>query len=182
VWSVSSSRIIIADEWIRLRSDDCLSADGKRIAPYYVLEYPDFVHVLAMTPDERIVLVTQYRHGLGKYTLELPGGMMAEDDAGPESAAMRELVEETGFTSPSHRLIASLSNDPAKFNNRTHLIYASDAKCDTPQNLDENEDIEISVVPIPEAIRLISDGHFINAAHIGMLMLGLNKLGFLRHS
>jgi hypothetical protein len=67
-WRVKASRHIHKDRWISVRADDCITADGVDVSPFYVLEYPDVVLVLAITADNQIILVRQYRHGLGDVT------------------------------------------------------------------------------------------------------------------
>ncbi len=76
VWRVESSRTVLKDRWIDVRADDCVRADGVRIAPYYVLSYPEWVHIVCLDANERICLVDQYRHAAGVVVRELPGGML----------------------------------------------------------------------------------------------------------
>jgi hypothetical protein len=91
VWETLGSRYVVKDRWLTLRTDDCRNADGQLIAPYYVLEYPPWVNVLALTPEHDAVLVRQYRHGVRRIILELPGGAVDEQDACVQDAARREL-------------------------------------------------------------------------------------------
>jgi len=93
---VTRSRHVYRDRWISVRADDCVTASGVEVKPFYVLEYPDWVHVVAVDRYDHILLVRQYRHGLGEVSLELPGGMMDRMDVDPVAAGMRELLEETG--------------------------------------------------------------------------------------
>ncbi len=178
-WSVSASRVILQDRWIKLRADDCVTASGRRVEPYYVLDYPDFAHVFATTNDDRVVLVRQYRHAFGGTSLELPGGVVDAVDADPGAAGMRELLEETGFAGPSWRLAASLSADPAKFTNRTHLVMAQGVERISAPRLDPGEDIEVALIPMTELMGLIWSRSIVNASHLGLLMLALHDLGRL---
>ena len=89
-WTVRDSTYPLLDRWIRVRADDCATAAGVRVAPYYVLEFPDFVHVLAETVSGQIVLVRQYRHGIGASSLELPGGVMDPGESDILVTAARE--------------------------------------------------------------------------------------------
>ena len=73
-WQVVSSVLTYEVRWLTVRSDNCVTAEGKHIAPCHVLEYPDCVNVVALTPDFEIVLARQYRHGVGHVLTELPGG------------------------------------------------------------------------------------------------------------
>ena len=176
-WSVGASRLVLQDRWISLRADDCVTASGRRVEPYYVLEYPDFAHVFATTCDDCVVLVRQYRHALGAVSLELPGGVVDPADADPGAAGMRELLEETGFAGPSWRVSASLSADPAKFANRTHLVTAQGVERVSAPKLDPGEDIEVVLTPMSELMTLIGSRRIVNACHVGLLMLALHDTG-----
>ncbi|ANY83001.1 hypothetical protein BB934_32835 (plasmid) [Microvirga ossetica] len=113
-WRVKASRHIHKDRWISVRADDCVTADGVDVAPFYVLEYPDVVLVLAITANDQVVLVRQYRHGLGEVTTEFPGGIIDPSDPDPIAAAARELADETGYFSDDLRIVGQLSAGAAK--------------------------------------------------------------------
>ncbi|MFM7610485.1 MAG: NUDIX hydrolase, partial [Alphaproteobacteria bacterium] len=142
-WRVAASRLIHADRWIRLRADSCITPEGAVLDPYYVLEYADWVHVVAVTDDDRLVVNHQYRHGAGCVHLELPGGVMDAADAGPVEAAARELREETGFAAREFRSVVSLSPNSATHTNRIHIVLAEGAYADGAQSLDAGEEIAV---------------------------------------
>jgi len=96
-WRTISSRSIHRDQWIHLRADDCLTPRGQEIAPYYVLEFRHFVHVIAIEETGKLVMVRQYRHGVESNSLELPGGVVDEEESEARETAARELSEETGY-------------------------------------------------------------------------------------
>ncbi|MEH2230992.1 MAG: NUDIX hydrolase [Nostoc sp.] len=98
-WIVLKSRHLVKDRWISVRSDTCQMPNGTIVDPYYVLEYPTWVNVVALTKKQEIILVKQYRHGLKQTILELPSGAVKTEDVLPMEAAKRELLEETGYTS-----------------------------------------------------------------------------------
>lgn len=179
MWSVESTSYPLKDRWISVRADDCVTGSGVALKPYYTFEYPDFVHVLALTAQRNIVLTRQYRHGFGGPVLELPGGMADASDDSLIATGLRELREETGFTAARTRLMPPLSVDPAKFRNRLHLVLAYDAVQGGTRALDAGEEIEVIEVSIPECLNLMRQGRFPNAAHAGMLMIGLDHLGLL---
>jgi len=179
MWSVKSTHYPLKDRWISVRADDCVTRSGVELTPYYTFDYPDFVHVLAVTTERKVVLIRQYRHGFGAAVIELPGGMADKADASIVAAGLRELREETGFTAQNAIAIPPLSVDPAKFRNRLHLVLADAAVQGGARELDASEDIEVLQATIPECVEMVRGGRFINAAHIGMLMLGLDRLGYL---
>ena len=96
-WTTEASRIVVEDRWITLRADTCRRADGRLIDPYYVREYGEWTSILALTADGRVVTVREYRHGAGISVPALPSGSVEAVDADPSAAAVRELVEETGY-------------------------------------------------------------------------------------
>ena len=71
-WKLISSEYLVSDRWLRLRADKCQLPSSKIIEPYYVLEYPTWVNVVAVTPQNEVVLVRLYRHGIGRTVLEIP--------------------------------------------------------------------------------------------------------------
>jgi ADP-ribose pyrophosphatase YjhB (NUDIX family) len=165
-WRVAGSRLIHADRWIRLRADHCITPEGAVLDPYYVLEYRDWVHVVAITEDDCLVVNHQYRHGAGCVHLELPGGVTDAEDAGPLEAAAREF-----------RHITSLSPNSATHTNRIHIVLALGAYAVGAQSLDAGEEIAVELLPLSEIPALVSSGAFLQAAHVASLMVALQAIG-----
>ncbi len=79
-WQLLKSEYLIQDQWLSLRADTCQLPNGRTIAPYYVLEYPPWVNIVALTREHQVVLVRQYRHGVQQTVLELPSGTVDPTD------------------------------------------------------------------------------------------------------
>ncbi|WP_262296308.1 NUDIX hydrolase [Microvirga sesbaniae] len=178
-WTVNRSRHIFRDRWVSLRADDCVTSSGTEIAPFYVLEYPDWVHVVAIDSEDHVLLVQQYRHGYGGLTLELPGGVLDTTDSDPVAAAARELMEETGYAAETLRLLASLSPNPATHTNRVHVVLGHPVRFIKPATPEASEDIALVRVPAAEAAAMALRGELTHAQHTGLLMIGLKAAGHL---
>ena len=142
----------------RERLQDCAVFDVSRswtrsprdgsTRPFYRIDSADWVNVVPVTADGHIVMVRQYRHGLGDVTLEIPGGIVDPGEE-PAAAAARELREETGYRAGSVRFIGALNPNPAVFGNRVYTYLAEDC---VPEGAIENSATEETVVEcVPEA-------------------------------
>jgi ADP-ribose pyrophosphatase len=110
-----------------------------------VLEAPDWVNILALTPTNEILLVRQFRFGSGHITTEIPAGLVDPGET-PLQAAKRELKEETGYTSSKWSDLGSVDPNPAFLNNRCHHFLAEDIIKTGEPDLDEGEDIEVELM------------------------------------
>ncbi len=114
---------------------------------FQVLNTPDWVGVIPVTTDNKLVLVRQFRHGSGELSLEPPGGL-AKEGRSPEQSAREELEEETGYVAETFELLGCLQPLPALFNNRFYVYLARDAKPTGKLNPDETEEIETVLIPV----------------------------------
>ncbi len=130
----------------------------KRVA----LEAPDWVNVVALTPDQRIILVRQFRFGVGKETTEIPAGII-EPGEPPEQAARRELEEETGYTTDQWEYLGWIQPNPAFLDNHCHTFLARNVVKTHPPSPDEGEDIVVEEMTVEEIHRAIQSGSIRNA-------------------
>src|SRR5579859_7343120 len=91
-----------------IRSDRKASPRTGQEHDFYVIDCVDWVNVIAITPDQQIVMIEQYRHGSDTVELEIPGGMIDARDASPAAAGARELREETGYEGENPRIIGQI--------------------------------------------------------------------------
>ena len=143
-WKLISSEFVLDEKWYQVRKDMVEIKPGKIVDDYYLGIFNDIVLIVALTADQQIPLVRQYRHGAGEVLTELPAGYMEDKEDDPLTAAQRELQEETGFIAPTwHKLGVFFKNSAKTRGDNVHLFLALDAKKTTDQKLDENENIEV---------------------------------------
>lgn len=176
-WRRTATRTLIRDRWIHLRADAWVTGAGLLLDPWYMLDRPDWVHVVALTPDGRLVLVRQFRPGAGAAVLELPGGVMEPGETDPVDAARREFREETGFDAAEFAPVSSLSPEPGHATNRVHFVLARGAAPEGPQRLDEGEEIAVELHPVETVLSVLTRGVLANAGHVGGLLLALRQAG-----
>jgi len=176
-WRVTDSRIVLADRWIRVRADSCVAPSGDVVDPFYVLEYADWVHVVALTDDDHLVMNRQYRHAAGAVHLELPGGVMDAADGDPVVGGAREFREETGFGAREFRHVVTLRPNPSTHTNRVHTVLALGAAPAGAQSFDNGEEIAVELIPVPEVLRVIREGEVQQSTHVASLLLALAAAG-----
>lgn len=175
-WKVKNARYIIKNRWITVRADTCATAEGVVIAPYYILEYPDWVHMVVVDRNNKILITRQYRHGAQQIVAELPCGTVDPRDKTPRASAKRELMEETGYTG-NFALVGVTSPNPAT---HTNSIYTYVVTHPIQRNIPVHNPYEVmsyEFVEMKEILRLIENKEFTQALHISDLFLALRKVG-----
>lgn len=175
-WKILSSEYLVNTPWAVLRKDSCVMPNGYIVPEYYILEYPNWVNVVALTETNEIILVRQYRHGIKESVLEIPGGVI-DDGEDSLTAAKRELLEETGYLFDSFEKICELFPNPATSNNITTTYLARGGKKVQEQNLDLQEDIEVILAFPNEVKELLLRNEFGQALHVAALFYALLELG-----
>lgn len=178
-WEILKSRYIHRDKWVSLRVDTCRMPDGKIVEPFYVLEYPDWVNVVAVTDNQEMVMVREYRHGIGKTILGLPCGCVDESDPSPLHAAKRELLEETGYSARDFTQIGVLSASPGSHNNLSYSFLAAGVEKIAEPQPEETEQIEVHLMPFSDVLEAIDAGEIIQGLQVSAIFLALKKLGIV---
>lgn len=177
-WKTIDSKYIIQRPWATLRVDKLEMPNGNIKEEYYVLEYPTWVNMVALTEDNQVIFVKQYRHGAGKIMVELPAGVV-EDNEDPEIAARRELLEETGYAFDDISYVCELFANPATSGNITCTYLLTGGRKVQEQELDPSEDIEVVLMDLQEAKQFLFDNKIGQALHSSALFYTLKKLGEL---
>jgi 8-oxo-dGTP pyrophosphatase MutT (NUDIX family) len=156
--------------WLVLRRDHLRLPSGREIPEYFVSEYPPWANVVAVTRDDLIVLVRQYRPGLGAVHFEIPAGVIDPSDPTPESAARRELAEETGYGGGRWSPLTTLSANPSLQNNLTYTFLAEDVEPIADAHPESTEDLRIHLVPANDILALIDAQEVIQSLHAAPLL------------
>jgi ADP-ribose pyrophosphatase len=162
-WKVVSSETTYEDRWLKLRSDHCVTIDGRDIAPFHVVERSDWVNVVALTRSGQLVLIREYRHGVGQVMLGLVCGGIeqadGDDPASPiEQAARRELLEETGYAAERWLPILATFPNSANHSNKVTSFLALGAELRGAQRLDDNEAIDVAPDDFVDVVLRVRDG------------------------
>jgi ADP-ribose pyrophosphatase len=155
----------------RFRFDKCELPNG-RIFEAMALEFHTWAVVVALTKNEEVVLIRQYRHGAQGVFWEFPGGVV-EDDENPLAGARRELLEETGYTTSHIVEVGRFYPNPALQTNVLYACLARDVEKTDIQKLDEAEEIEVHLVPLSELVAMTKRGDFLHGLQVAALFHAL---------
>jgi 8-oxo-dGTP pyrophosphatase MutT (NUDIX family) len=161
-WTFLHSKIIHACRIFSLQKVGYRSPRTGQDHDFYLLDSSDWVNVIPLTPDGRVILVKQYRFGTRDFSLEIPGGMLDEGDS-PAGAAARELLEETGYGGEEPILLGVVHPNPALHTNRCFTYLIQNVFFKEPPRVDSTEDIEVESVPLAHIPLLIRQGKITHA-------------------
>jgi 8-oxo-dGTP pyrophosphatase MutT (NUDIX family) len=173
-WQVLSDVSLVSQRWLEVREQRVRLANGHEIDRFHLLQGPDWAAVLCLTQDKQVVLVRQYRHGLGGPSLELPAGVIEPTET-PIEAARRELREESGFAAESLEPLLMMAPEPARNTTRAHFFFARGALPVGELALDSSEELEVLLVPVSELFELIEHGQIVHAVHIAAILTAARR-------
>ena len=160
---VLSSEYLSRKAWFTVRQEKLEMPNGSVIEEYFVHEYPEWVNVIAITGDEKIVMIRQYRHALGRVSFEIPAGVCENNGTTLEENARRELAEETGYCGGNWRYFMSLSPNPATNTNLAHTFIAENVRKSDSRKLDKTECIDVHLLSFDEVFELLQRNEIVQS-------------------
>src|SRR5438876_8504126 len=157
-WRKISSKLLGDFRIFTLRSDRKVSPRNGTEHEVFVIDAVDWVNVVAVTPDNHLVMVEQYRYGTNTVALEIPGGMVDREDASPVAAGVRELREETGYEGENARILGHILPNPAIQSNTCYTVLVENCRLKHAVDFDHGEDIITRLVPAADVPRLVAQG------------------------
>lgn len=173
-WKILDSKYI----YPKFRVDKCELSNGKFLDAI-IFEFRAWANILAITKNQEVVLIRQYRHGVQEVLWEIPGGVV-EDGEDPTEGVRRELLEETGYTAAQFIQVAKVYPNPAFQTNTMYCFLALDAEKVTGQSLDDGEDIDVQLVPVDQLVPMIKNGEFPHALQVAAVFHALVYLDRIR--
>lgn len=179
-WTRISSKPVGNFRVFNIRSDLKLSPRTGREHDFYVIEAVNWVHVVALTRENKVVMIEQYRHGSDRVELELAGGMIDAKDRSPLEAGLRELREETGYEGNCAQVIGQIYANPAIMNNICYTVLVRNCELKHLPQLDPGEDVAVTLVELENIPRFIQEGRIghslvvVGLYHFELARFGLN--------
>jgi len=153
-WELLGSEYLFREPWLTARRDHVRLPSGVEMKNFYVLEYPEFCNVIAITPEGKFLMERQYRHAQQYVGYEIPAGCV-EKGEDPMEAAKRELYEETGFTGGEWSHFMTVSPNAGACTNYSHTFLAKGVKPTSSQHLEQTEDIKVCLLSLDEVRDLL---------------------------
>lgn len=169
IWKKLDSEYIHQDRWLTVRKDTVELPGGPVIPSYYVLEYPDWISVIGLTKKGQLIMVKQYRHGIGKVSYELCAGTCDPADISPLDCAKREMMEETGYGGGNWQEWMVVSANPGTHSNLTYCYLATDLELLGKQSLDETEQISVHLCSLEEVKGMLERDEILQSLHAAPL-------------
>ena len=157
-WKKIRSKLVGDFRIFKMRSDTCVNPRTGKEHDFYIFDSVNWVNVIALTPDQKLVMIHQYRHGSGTVELEIPGGMMDPHETDPVTSAIRELREETGYEGENARVLGKIHSNPAILNNATFTVLIENCQLRHGVEFDHGEDLATELIPVVDMPKLVADG------------------------
>jgi 8-oxo-dGTP pyrophosphatase MutT (NUDIX family) len=168
-WRIGPPSTLLDTHIMRVESSPVGRKGSDRKQQFYRLHFPSWVHVIAVTGEDELVLIRQYRFGTDRSELEIPGGAVDKGED-PLLAGLRELREETGYVAREARIIGAVRPNPAIQNNSCYTVLALGAEPSVAPQPEELEEIKVLTLPFDEVMRLVAAGELQHGLVLNGLM------------
>jgi ADP-ribose pyrophosphatase len=165
-WKITRSEPVLDCRIFKIRKDITVNPRTGQAHEMFVMENPDWVNIIPLTPDEYVIMAEQWRHGTQSVHLETPGGLIDPKESA-EACARRELLEETGYEAGDIRVLATVHPNPAFQNNLQYYVLATNCRRVGEPKPDHAEDIAVRLVPLADIPRMIKSGEITHGIVIG---------------
>ncbi len=172
-WELVNHRLLIKDQWLEVYENDYKLPDGSRMEGYHALRERDGVIIVALTEQEDLLLVQQYRPGIGTMVYELPAGFMEPGEQDQLARAKTELAEETGYAAEEWRALGPIHDAPHRIDKTSHCFPALNVRHQTEQHQDQTEFVRYKRFPLARVLRMIEDNEFSSAVMVAALLKAL---------
>lgn len=178
MWKIDKKETVFSCPWFRVEKESIRIPKKNILSDYFLTYSADIVTIVALDPENKMLILKEYKHGYGKETFTLPSGIIEKNES-PLAAAKRELLEETGYTSEDFTLIAKTFPNPTngKFCKYTFLAHRISKK--SAQKLDQTEEIKVFKKDLKTVLKMIQKNTLksdLNIASFFTAMLKLNKI------
>lgn len=174
-WKLIKKEVLHKDYWNSVVKNTYLMSNRKINKDYVILDCRPVITVCAITNDNKVILIREYKQGIERFMMQLPAGYV-DDNEDLEEAAKRELEEETGFTAEKFVKLGTLHSAAGKAKMINHGFLAVNAKKEKEQKLDENENVEIILVELRKALKMIEEGSLSTTESVAFILMSVNKL------
>lgn len=170
IWETLEEKVILKAHVFRYKQVRRKSPSTLQVGEFDIIQCSNWVNILAITPEQKVVLIKQFRHGINDYTIEIPGGAVNHSED-PLIGAKRELEEETGYTASKWVSLGKVDVNPSFMTNACETFLAIDAVKTKEQNLDPFEEIEVYLEDINLLPQLVQSGKIAHSLVIAGLYL-----------
>ncbi len=167
-WKVLHTRYLLKRWWMNLREDHVQLPGGVELPEFHVIEYPDWVCVIALTETGEMLMVEQYRHGIRSGSLEFPAGAIDPGEA-PLAAAQRELLEETGYQASEWTYLGRCAPEPSKHTNHAFFYVAQGARAVQEPEPEQSEHLVLRLLAPQEVLKRADEGGIVHGTHLTAL-------------
>ncbi len=168
-WAISPPEVVFKSPVTDVESARVRCERTGKSSAFFRFAFPDWVNVIGITPELRMIVIRQFRFGSERMETEIPGGVMHEDES-PVEAGCRELLEETGYAGENPRVIGKVCPNPALQANSCYTVLVEDVQRIADQAQDDMEDIEINTLPVSEVFEAVLNGRIRHGLVLNALM------------